>query len=126
MAGGYSEGFACPDNLAFDRHGNLWMTSDMSEQEIEKGKYKSFGNNSLFYIPMRGRDAGLAIRIANAPMDAEFTGPCFSDDGKTLFLSVQHPGARSARTGKLTSHWPDGGASIPRPGVVMIKGPLIG
>ncbi|MNT57297.1 hypothetical protein D3C72_1946580 [compost metagenome] len=60
-----------------------------------------------------------------APNEAEFTGPCFSDDGKTLFLSVQHPGANTMDINKPTSNWPDGGKSIPHSAVVAISGPLL-
>ena len=45
----------------------------------------------LFVLIRRGIQAGEIIQVASAPVDAEFTGPCFSGDGKTLFLSVQHP-----------------------------------
>ena len=31
LCGGTHTGFACPDNLAFDRAGNLWFTSDISD-----------------------------------------------------------------------------------------------
>jgi secreted PhoX family phosphatase len=121
--GGLESKIACPDNMAFDRKGNLWITTDISESEIGSDVYKSFGNNALFYMPMSGPDSGKAFRVAQAPVDAELTGPCFSDDGKTLFMSVQHPGARSKTLMDLTSHWPEGGVSIPRPSVVSIKIP---
>lgn len=121
--GGLDSKIACPDNLAFDKKGNLWVTNDISEDEIGNGAYKNFGNNALFYIPMNGNNSGRIFRVAQAPMDAELTGPCFSDDGKTLFLSVQHPGAKTKQLNALTSHWPDGGDSIPRPAVVAIEIP---
>jgi len=125
MAGGPETGFACPDNLAFDPAGNLWMTSDISGSRIGAGEYESFGNNGLFFIPMQGEQAGQVVQVASAPVDAELTGPSFSPDGKTLFLSVQHPGERSSAQRGLTSHWPDGGDTIPRPSVVTITGPAL-
>jgi secreted PhoX family phosphatase len=124
LMGEKKNGFACPDNLCFDKNGNLWFTTDMSEKLIETGPYKGFGNNSLFVVPFSGPQAGSPIRVANSPVDAEFTGPCFSPDGETLFLSVQHPGASSSKK-KITSHWPEGGDSIPRPGVIAIQGPFL-
>ena len=60
--------------------------------------------------------------MASAPTDAEFTGPWFTPDGKTLFLSVQHPGEKSESPDKLSSHWPDGGESTPRSAVIQIHG----
>ena len=65
------------------------------------------------------------IQVASAPTDAELTGPWFAPDGKTLFLSVQHPGEYSLSMTQLTSHWPDGGLEIPKPAVVAIQGPLL-
>ncbi|PQJ78243.1 PhoX family protein [Polaribacter porphyrae] len=126
-AGGEENGFSCPDNLAFDFAGNLWMTSDMSGSAMNKeGKpYLPFKNNSLFVIPRFGKDAGKVIRVASAPTDAELTGPWFAPDGKTLFLSVQHPGEQTTDITKPTSTWPFDGDNIPKPAVVAITGDLI-
>jgi len=123
LAGGKELGFACPDNMVFDKAGNLWFTSDISGDNIEKGAYEGFGNNSLFVFLRSGPHQGKVYRIANAPVDAEFTGPCFDPDYKTLFLSVQHPGEFSESLDKLTSHWPDGGK--PLSCVLTITGPLL-
>ena len=125
LAGGEGTGFSCPDNLVFDKQGNLWMTSDISSGKVGKTPYQSFGNNGLFVIPFSGPNSGKAIQVASAPVEAEFTGPCFSPDGRTLFLSVQHPGEESKDAATLTSHWPVGGTSIPRSAVIAITGPLL-
>lgn len=101
-------GFANPDNLAIDNKGNLWMVTDMSTDKHNKavpsridkeGKEVSqsnlrglFGNNSVWYMPTSGPNAGEAYLFAFGPMDAEMTGPFFTDDGSTLFLAAQHPG----------------------------------
>lgn len=126
-AGGEANGFSCPDNLAFDMSGNLWMTSDMSGSSMNKADkpYMPFKNNSLFVIPRLGKDAGKIIRVASAPKDAELTGPWFSPDGKTLFLSVQHPGEQTKNLNNLTSKWPFDKDNIPKPAVVAITGDLI-
>ena len=127
LAGGKNSGFSCPDNLAFDLAGNLWMTSDMSGSKMNKkaGPYMPFKNNSLFVIPRYGKEAGKVIRIATAPRDAELTGPWFSPDGKTLFLSVQHPGEQTIDVNNPTSKWPFDQDNIPKPAVVAITGGLI-
>lgn len=125
LMGGTASGFACPDNLRFDAKGNLWMTSDISSSSLGKKEYAPFGNNGLFVIPMSGPNAGRALQVASAPVEAEFTGPSFTPDGKTLFLSVQHPGEESKDLGNCTSHWPDGGNTIPKPAVIAITGPLL-
>ena len=126
-AGGEENGFSCPDNLAFDLSGNLWITSDMSGGSMNKpdGPYMPFKNNSLFVIPRYGQDAGKVIRVASAPRDAELTGPWFSPDGKTLFLSVQHPGEQTRDISAPTSLWPFDKDNTPKPSVVAITGDLI-
>jgi secreted PhoX family phosphatase len=101
-------GFANPDNLEFDAKGNLWMVTDMSTDKHNKaipsridaeGKPVSqsdlrglFGNNSIWYLPTSGPNAGEAYLFGFGPMDAEMTGPFFTRDQKTLFLAAQHPG----------------------------------
>jgi uncharacterized protein len=123
VIGGEDLGLSCPDNLAFDKNGNLWVASDISGSKIGKLPYTKFGNNGLFVIPTKGPQAGLALQVASAPVDAEFTGICFSPDYQQLFLSVQHPGENSSDLNHPTSHWPDGG--IPKSSVVVIEGPLL-
>jgi uncharacterized protein len=100
-------GFSNPDNLLFDRSGNLWMTNDMSSDKInravpariagDKPVSQSdlrgiYGNNGIWVIPTQGNQAGKAFLFGIGPMECETTGPFFSRDQKTLFLSIQHPG----------------------------------
>lgn len=120
LTGNPDLGFACPDNMVFDKTGNLWFTTDIAGSEIKKGAYEKLGNNGLYVFLRSGPQAGQIIQLASAPHDAEFTGPCFSPDYKTLFLSVQHPGETSTSRENPTSHWPDG--SIPKPAVIMLTG----
>lgn len=116
--GGEAAGMSCPDNMAFDNQGNLWVTTDISGSSIGKSPYTKFGNNGLFIIPATGKNAGRPIQLASAPIDAEFTGPCFTKDFSTLFLSVQHPGEMTRDLKSPTSTWPTG--KIPKPTVVAI------
>jgi len=120
VVGGPQTGFACPDNLAFDAQGNLWVTTDIAGAALGKGAYTDFTSNGLFVIPTAGDHAGKALCLARAPLGAELTGPMFTPDFKTLFLSVQHPGEGLSKPGLWGSHWPDGG--IPRSAVVAIEG----
>lgn len=102
-------GFANPDNLEIDRSGNLWVVTDISTSVQNKavpsriedsqslsGKKLSgvFGNNSVWYVPTTGELAGEAYPFATGPMECECTGPFFSQDWSTLFLSIQHPGEK--------------------------------
>jgi secreted PhoX family phosphatase len=125
LAGGPDTGFACPDNMAFDPRGNLWFTSDISGSQLNKGPYAALGNNGLYVVPRSGEQAGQVLQVASAPVHAELTGPWFSPDGRSLFLSVQHPGEYSESADQPASHWPDGGNSAPRPSVVVVSGPLL-
>jgi uncharacterized protein len=125
ITGGTKSGIACPDNMAFDPKGNLWITTDMSGSAMNKPPYSAFKNNGLFFVPMEGENAGRAYLVATGPTDSELTGPCFSPDGRTLFLSVQHPGEQTKSLDQLTSHWPEGGKSAPKPAVVAISGGLL-
>mgnify|MGYP001329105119 FL=1 len=126
LTGGKETGFSCPDNLIFDNQGNLWFTSDISGSYMNKKEpYLSFKNNGLFVVKRNGNNLGKVIQIASAPIDAEFTGPFFSPDHKTLFLSVQHPGQYSKKD-KLTSTWPSkNNKDIPRSAVITISGELL-
>jgi secreted PhoX family phosphatase len=123
LTGGKEQGFACPDNMVFDPKGNLWFVTDIAGDAINVGPYEGFGNNALYIFLRSGKHKGKVIRAAIAPKDAEFTGPCFSPDYKTLFLSVQHPGEQSSSLTNLTSTWPDG--NIPKPSVITLQGPLL-
>ena len=122
LTGGEETGFACPDNLAFDKAGNLWFTSDISASTMDRPEYQAFKNNGLFVVPRQGEQAGKVIQVASAPVGAEFTGPWFDPDGDTLFLSVQHPGEYSPNLNELSSHWPEGGDKMPKPAVIAIYG----
>lgn len=125
-AGGTKEGFSCPDNMAFDNNGNLWITSDISGGNLGKAPYESFGNNGLFVVPRIGPDAGQVIQVASAPNESELTGPFFSPDQKTLFLSVQHPGEKTTNLNALTSNWPSTDKNKkPLSAVVAISGKLL-
>ncbi len=119
LAGGPQTGLACPDNLMFDKKGNLWAACDIST--IEQGPYRGFGNNGLFVVPTAGTNAGEAFQFASGPVDCELTGPWMNEREDTLFLSVQHPGAHSPLGGPPTSRWPRG-ENVPRPAVVAITG----
>lgn len=126
LAGGPEAGFSCPDNLVFDSTGNLLFTTDISKDKLNDGPYRKLGNNSLFVVPVGGSDAGQPIRVASAPVEAEFTGPCFAGDEATLFLSVQHPGENTKTIdGRpvYSSSWPHGETGRkPCPALVALRG----
>lgn len=139
LEGGPESGFASPDNLGFSSARELWIVTDISSSSLNvPGRNFEFhGNNAIFYVPLRGRNARTAFRFANAPVEAELTGPTFVPKEKTLFINVQHPGEETPnRGGKIgdpqtfTSWWPDGNKTArtgtpgkPKPSLVAITKP---
>ena len=103
---------ACPDNLGFDPQGRLWIVTDADTALV--------GNNGCFVVPTDGPDRGLLRQIASGPVGCEVCGCEFTPDGRTLFLSIQHPGEGGTLEAPL-SHWPDGGDLPPRSAVVAIS-----
>ncbi|MCP3141337.1 PhoX family protein [Pyxidicoccus xibeiensis] len=81
---------AKPDNLAIDRDGGVWFGTD--------GNFNANKvSDSVYYLNQSPAHRGneyfrRAFRVLSVPSDAEATGPAFSPDMKTLFVSVQHPG----------------------------------
>ena len=123
-AGGPQTGFASPDNLAFDNDRNLWIVTDISSSSQNQGIYKTFKNNGAFFMPAgTAGPGGEVYQFASAPVESEMTGPFFTPDGKTLFLSVQHPGEESESTEDPTSTWP--GGDKPKPAVIAITGDFV-
>jgi secreted PhoX family phosphatase len=105
--------FICPDNIAFDPKGRIWIASDgANDVGIADG---------LYAADTDGEGRALTKMFFACPTGAEMCGPCFTPDGKTLFVAVQHPGENSETLDKLTTRWPDFGAdSLPRPTVMVI------
>lgn len=105
-------GFANPDNLEFDRNGNLWMVTDMptgllnQPQKLPQNPYitGALGNNSIWYIPLSGENAGKAYPFGIAPIETETCGLCFNQAQDTLFLAIQHPGERGGTRQNMTEN----------------------
>jgi uncharacterized protein len=100
-----------PDNMTFDNEGNIWLATD--------GAQPTGDNNGLFACPTQGRERGHVQLFATVPVGAETCGPLLTRDNRSLFIAVQHPG-EGGTVEAPTSHWPDGGDSLPRPAVTSI------
>ncbi|GAA0507112.1 phosphatase [Saccharopolyspora subtropica] len=101
---------SCPDNVAFDRHGNLWITTDGNALG---------SNDGLFAVPVDGPERGWVKQFLTVPRGAETCGPVIRDTVVTV--CVQHPGeVDGASADNPASHWPDGGTTVPRPSVVAV------
>ena len=113
--------FANPDGLWFDADRRLWIQTDISDEDQHKSPYEAMGNNVMLAADP---DTGELRRFFTGPLGAEITGCITTPDQTTMFINVQHPGASTSAedfaAGRLASHWPAGGKSIPRSATVVI------
>jgi uncharacterized protein len=101
---------SCPDNLAFDGHGNLWIATDGNALK---------SNDGLFAVALDGPHRGETRQFLTVPVGAETCGPVVTDD--FVMVCVQHPGeGDNYSIDNPLSHWPDGGESVARPAVVVV------
>ena len=101
---------SCPDNVAFDPAGGLWISTD--------GNALGF-NDGLYSVATDGPARGETKLFLTVPIGAETCGPVVTR-GRAL-VNVQHPGETdSATIENPASHWPDGGHSQPRPSTVVV------
>jgi len=118
--GGYSDAtklgkIASPDNVAFDKAGNLWIATDGQPSSADIGR----PNDAIHAVVTEGPERGYLRQFLSSPSGSEVCGPEFSDDGKTLFCAIQHPG-EGGRVPNSISNWPDRKAYA-RPSVVAIR-----
>ena len=112
--GGYDKSkvspISCPDNVAFDGSGNLWISTDGNALG---------SNDGLFATAVRGPERGHVKQFMTVPVGAETCGPLVSEDQRTVFVAVQHPGELDDATPENPrSRWPYG--DQPRPSVACV------
>ncbi|MEV0682595.1 PhoX family phosphatase [Nocardia sp. NPDC050378] len=101
---------SCPDNLAFDPYGNLWISTDGNALK---------SNDGLFAVVLDGPNRGETKQFLTVPRGGETCGPIITE--KQVIVSVQHPGeSDDATVDKPLSNWPDGGTTQPRPSVAVV------
>ncbi|MEU1414581.1 PhoX family protein [Streptomyces sp. NPDC005731] len=101
---------SCPDNVAFDPHGNLWISTDGNQLGSHDG---------LFGVATRGERRGELKQFLTVPKGAETCGPIIED--RRVVVAVQHPGELDGATvEKPAGAWPDGPGKIVRPAVVAV------
>ncbi|MFI1964336.1 PhoX family protein [Streptomyces pathocidini] len=101
---------SCPDNVAFDPHGNLWISTDGNALGSHDG---------LFGVATSGERRGEVKQFLTMPSGAETCGPIIQD--RRVLVSVQHPGEKDgASVEKPASIWPDGPGRMVRPAVVSV------
>ena len=106
--------FVNPDYLTFDPKGRMFVATDgANDFDIADG---------IYGIDTEGPARGLPKLLFACPTGAEAAGPCFTPDGTTLFVSVQHPAENSDTLATATTLWPDfAEGGVPRPAVVAIQ-----
>ncbi|MFJ4786110.1 PhoX family protein [Streptomyces sp. NPDC088794] len=101
---------SCPDNVAFDPHGNLWISTDGAQLGSHDG---------LFGVATKGPRRGELKQFLTVPNGAETCGPLVQD--RRVLVAVQHPGEIAGATVESpASVWPDGPGKIVRPAVVAV------
>ncbi|MFE9042766.1 PhoX family protein [Streptomyces sp. NPDC007818] len=101
---------SCPDNVAFDPHGNLWISTDGNALGTHDG---------LFGVATQGERRGELKQFLTVPRGAETCGPIIQD--RRVLVAVQHPGELDGATVENpASAWPDGPGKIVRPSVVAV------
>ncbi|MGW6459249.1 PhoX family protein [Streptomyces sp. NPDC055078] len=101
---------SCPDNVAFDPHGNLWISTDGNRLGSHDG---------LFGVATHGERRGELKQFLTVPIGAETCGPVIQD--RRVLVAVQHPGEiDGASVEKPASAWPDGPGRMVRPAVVAV------
>lgn len=114
--------FQNPDNLAFDPFGRMWIASDGLPNHKDTNGKPAPVHDGLWACEITGPKRALTKHFFGCPRGAEMCGPCFTPDGKTLFVAVQHPGLESgSHFDKPTTRWPDFDPKMPpRPSVLVI------
>ena len=102
----------CPDNLGIDPSGRLWIVSDTDDSR--------WPNNGCFVVPTSGPQRGMLKQLASGPVGCEVCGCEFTPDGRTLFLSIQHPG-EGGTLDHPHSHWPDGNGLPARASLLAVE-----
>ena len=101
--------FGCPDGLGFAPNGLLWIQTDAHASQMYKGEFERIGNNQMLACDPT---TGEVRRFLTGPVNCEITGIAFTPDGKSLFISVQHPGETPSdrsdpKEPQRFSSWPD-------------------
>lgn len=119
--------FASPDNAAIDAEGRLWIVTDQGNNWS-----RTQHTDGLYALETAGEARGLSRLFFRVPVGAELCGPCFTQDGNTVFVAVQHPATDGVKEWKPfgkestfedpATRWPDFASNMPpRPSVVAIR-----
>ena len=122
--GGYTgpvSPISCPDNVAFDESGDLWISTD--------GQPGTIGlDDALHRVKLTGPQRGRVEQFLAVPQDAETCGPVIHAADESVFVCVQHPGEEGsweAPRSFFPDYLPQGtlddrGWGGPRPSVIQV------
>ena len=79
--------FNAPDGIHFDSQGKLWIQTD--GKTSNEGDFAGMGNNQML---LANPQTGEIKRFMVGPNESEVTGFAYSEDKKTIFVGIQHPG----------------------------------
>jgi secreted PhoX family phosphatase len=89
-----SNTFNSPDGIQVDPEGRLWIQTDGSYANT--GDYVNQGNNQMLVADIATKKI---TRFLVGPAGCEVTGVCWTPDGRTMFINIQHPGEVSGSAG---------------------------
>jgi secreted PhoX family phosphatase len=101
---------ANPDNLAFDKQGNMLIATD--------GQPRTLGiNDGIFFVPTEGSERGYNRQIFSGVVGAECASVIMNSAQDLMMVSIQHPGEGGTRQQRTSSF---GGPAVNRPTVVAV------
>lgn len=106
---------SCPDNIAFDSKGRIWIATDGAP-------FAAGIADGVYAADTAGYGRGLTRCFFQGPTGSEICGPTLTPDDRTMFLAIQHPGEDPGSTyEKPSTRWPDFKDGVPpRPAVIAI------
>jgi secreted PhoX family phosphatase len=105
---------AAPDNIVFDKIGNLWIATDGQPSAPGFGQ-----NDGVFACPTEGPSRGWNRQFLSGIPGGEICGPEFSGDNRSFFCGIQHPGEGGGLP-NTKSGWPDGD-NPPKPSIIAVR-----
>ncbi|MCX7738603.1 MAG: PhoX family phosphatase [Hydrogenothermaceae bacterium] len=107
---------SAPDNFVIDKEGNVWIATDGNDSVNRLGK-----NDGVYVLDPINKTLKMFL---SGVVGCEICGPEFSDDYKTFFCAIQHPGeveSGAQDPNAPSSRWPYGdNVEVPRPSVIAV------
>jgi secreted PhoX family phosphatase len=116
--------YGCPDGIAFDGRGVLWIQTDVFASQMNRGEFQRIGNNQMLACDPATAETR---RFLTGPVNCEITGAAWTPDMRTLFINVQHPGETPSERSnpeepRRFSNWPEfKPTGRPRSATVVIR-----